>query len=328
MQAIVFKAVGEAAVEEIADPIPGPADVLVRVAATGVCHTDLDILHGRYLATYPVVPGHEIAGTVVAKGAEVSGVEIGARVAIDPLIVCGRCAACAAGRTSLCENLQAYGATTNGGFASQVAVNSRNVHPIGRLPFHTAALAEPFACVMHGLDRAGRIEGRDVLIFGAGPIGIMMMMGLGAREAASVTMADVEESRLEQARTLGADAAVHAEALDPKRRFDMVVDCTGVPAVCERMPSFAKDGATILFFGVCPPDARVGLSPYEIFRRELTLVGSHSLSGNMPDAIAVLSGLGERATALVSHRLPLEAIAERLRAPVKKGSLKIQFAAA
>jgi threonine dehydrogenase-like Zn-dependent dehydrogenase len=202
------------------------------------------------------------------------------------------------------------------------------VHPIGALPFHVAALAEPFACVLHGVDRAGRIEGQEALVLGAGPIGLMMMMALGARGAASVTMTDVEESRLEQAKSLGADEAVHADALDPAHRFGLVVDCTGVPSVCERMPSRTKDGGAILFFGVCPPAARITLSPYEMFRRELTLIGSHSLSNNIPDALRVLSRLGPRAEALVSHRLSLEEIAERLRAPVKKGSMKIQFAAA
>jgi 2-desacetyl-2-hydroxyethyl bacteriochlorophyllide A dehydrogenase len=328
MRAIVFKSVGEAAVEDIPEPRVGPADVLVEVAATGVCHTDIDILHGRYLAAYPVVPGHEVAGTVVAKGAQASTVEIGARVAVDPLIVCGRCAACIAGRPSLCETLQAYGATTNGGFAARVAVDARNVHPIGDLPFHVAALAEPFACVMHGVDRAGRVEGREALVLGAGPIGLMMMMALGARGAGRVTMTDVEPSRLQQAKSLGADEALHGDALDPGRRFDLVVDCTGVPAVCERMPSLTKDGGTLLYFGVCPPAARIGLSPYEVFRRELTLIGSHSLSNNIPDALGVLSRLGARAEALVSHRLSLGEIAERLRAPVKTGSMKIQFAAA
>lgn len=330
MKALVFKAIGEAVIEEIPDPRPGPNDVVVRVAATGICHTDLDILHGRYLASYPVVPGHEIAGTVVDKGRAVGGVEIGARIAVDPLIVCGQCAACRAGRPSLCEDLKAYGATSNGGFASFLSLDAGNVHDIGDLPFHVAALAEPFACVMHGIDRARVKPGMKALIFGAGPIGLMMMMALGARGLVDITVADIEETRLERAKSLGADAVVQAKGLelgDLPGRFDVVVDCTGVPGVCERMPSFARDGATLLFFGVCPPGAKAGFAPFEIFRRELTLVGSHSLSNNIPDAVAVLKRLGSRAAALVSHRLPLEAVAEQLRSPVKGGTMKVQFEA-
>jgi threonine dehydrogenase-like Zn-dependent dehydrogenase len=302
----------------------------VQVASTGLCHTDLDILHGRYLGDYPVVPGHEIAGVVVAKGEDVVDVPIGARVAIDPLIPCGHCAACLASRPSLCVELKAYGATSNGGFAPFVAVSARNAHSIGDLPFHIAALAEPLACVMHGVDRVRAAVGSHALVFGAGPIGLMMMMGLQARGVAGVTMVDLEMNRLERARALGAADVTDGRNLKPEDladRYDIVVDCTGSVSVCEGLPGFARDGATLLFFGVCPPGAKAGFSPYEIFRRELILIGSHSLSDNLPDALNVLAKLGARAEALVSHRLPLRAIAEQLRAPVKSQTMKIQYEA-
>ena len=330
MKALLFKSIGQSAIEDIADPRPGPNDVLIAVAATGVCHTDLDILHGRYLGAYPVVPGHEIAGTVVEVGAAVRSIAVGTRVAVDPLITCGRCDACRKGRPSLCTDLKAYGATSNGGFAPLVAVDARNVHPIGDLPFHIAALAEPFACVMHGIDRARTTPGASAIIFGAGPIGLMMMMGLNARGVTDVTMVDLEESRRRRAVELGADVAVgpqEAESVRQGRRFDIVIDCTGVVPVCERMPDFAADGATLLFFGVCQPGMKAGFAPFEIFRRELALVGSHSLSNNIPDALFVLQGLGARAESLVSHRLPLEAIGRHMASPVKEGTMKIQFSA-
>ena len=230
----------------------------------------------------------------------------------------------------MCETLQAYGATVDGGFAPWVAVKARNVHSVGALPLHVAALAEPMACVMHGVDRTRVTAGTRTLIFGAGPIGLMMMMGLGTRGVTDVTMVDLEPSRLEQAKALGAAATLDGRDLDPAAlpdRFDLVIDCTGVAAVCERLPRFARDGATILFFGVCPPAARASFSPNEIFRRELVLLGSHSLSDNLPDALDVLAQLGPRAEALVSNRLPLEGVAEQLRSPAKKGTMKIQYSA-
>ena len=110
-------------------------------------------------------------------------------------------------------------------------------------------------------------------------------MGLGARGVSDAMMVDLEQSRLDRAKELGAGAAVPSGSLEASaQRFDLVVDRTGGPAVCEAMPAHAADGATLLFFGVCAPGAKVGLSPLEIFRRELTLVGSHSLSDNIPDA--------------------------------------------
>ncbi|HEX2528874.1 MAG TPA: zinc-dependent alcohol dehydrogenase family protein [Geminicoccus sp.] len=331
MEALVFREQGIARIERIPDPEPQADQVLVKVAATGVCHTDLDILHGRYLCAYPVVPGHEIAGTVVAKGASVQGVAVGARVAVDPLIPCGHCRACLAKRPSLCANLKGYGATTNGGFAPYMTVAAANVHSVGDLPFHVAALAEPFACVMHGIARARVRPGMRVLVFGAGPIGLMMMLGLQTRGVGDVTMVDLESSRCQRALELGAAAAVDGRDLQPEALgdgFDMVVDCTGVAEVAGRMPAFARDGATILFFGVCAPSARIALSPYEVFRRELVLIGSHAVSDNLPDSIAVLEKLGPKAEALVSHRLPLEEIARQMISPLKTGTMKIQYDAA
>jgi threonine dehydrogenase-like Zn-dependent dehydrogenase len=330
MKALVFENVGQSRIKDIAEPVLGPSDVLIAVSATGVCHTDLDILHGRYLGAYPVVPGHEISGTLVEVGSAVSSVSVGARVTVDPLITCGRCKACLRGRPSLCTDLKAYGATSNGGFAPFVAIDAANVHPIGDLPFHVAALAEPFACVMHGIDRARVAPGLRALIFGAGPIGLMMMMGLGARGISDITMVDLEESRRNRSVELGAANALAPAELDASKHahlYDIVVDCTGVVAVCQKMPSYAADGATLLFFGVCPPGAAAAFAPFEIFRRELTLVGSHSLSNNISDAVSVLQKLGGRAEALVSHRLPLEAIARHMESPIKQGTMKIQFSA-
>jgi threonine dehydrogenase-like Zn-dependent dehydrogenase len=328
VEALLYREIGDARVAEVPEPVAAAGQVVVKVANTGICHTDIDILHGRYMCSFPVIPGHEIAGTVVAAGEGVQGVKVGARVAVDPLLPCGHCRSCRAGRPSLCANLQGYGATTNGGFAPFMAVRAQNVHAIGDLPFHVAALAEPFACVMHGVDRARVEPGMRALVFGAGPIGLMMMLGLQARGVAEVTMVDLEASRRQQAMELGAVAAVDGKDVQPQALgdgFDLVVDCTGVAAVCARMPAFARDGATILFFGVCPPEARAAFSPYEIFRRELTLIGSHSLCFNLPDAVAVLAGLGKKAEALVSHRLPLAEVARQLASPLKTGTMKVQY---
>lgn len=328
MKALVYSATGKAGLQDVADPRPAADEVVIEVGATGLCHTDFDILHGRYMASYPVIPGHETAGTVIARGKDVIDIAIGDRVAVDPIMPCGHCAACKAGRPSICQNLRGYGATVDGAFAPLFAAKAGNVHSIGELPFHIGALAEPLACVLHGIDRARVRPGSSAVIFGAGPIGLMMMMGLQAKGVGAVTMVDLEPDRLERARKLGADGALDARGLDPAAlpaRFDLVVDCTGVPAVFEKMPSYANDGGTLLFFGVCPPTARAAFSPYEIFRRELTLVGSHSLSFNLPDAIDTLRKLGPRADALVSHRMSLEAMTAHILDPHIGGTMKIQY---
>ncbi len=328
MKALVFESLGQAALRDLPDPEPGPGEVLVKVAATGICHTDHDILAGRYLAAYPVVPGHEFAGTIIGTGAGVEASLLQARVAIDPLLPCGTCPACREGRYNLCASLAAYGATSNGAFAPLVVVRAANAHPIGDLPFDVAALAEPFSCVLHGVGQARVRAASRCLIFGAGPIGLMMMLALQADTNADVTMADVLPDRRDAAASLGAQHTLDANGLTPEmlgERFDLVVDCTGVPAVCETLTGYVRDGGTVLFFGVCPPGAMIALSPNEVFRRELRIVGSHSLCGELPHALDCLRRLGSRAHALVSHHLGLDEIAPCFGPSRPSRAMKIQY---
>ena len=328
MRALVFESLGRAALRDMPDPQPGHGEVLVKVAATGICHTDTDILAGRYLAAYPVVPGHEFAGTIIGLGAGVEASLLQARVAIDPLLPCGDCPACREGRYNLCASLAAYGATCNGAFAPLAVVRAANAHPIGDLPFDVAALAEPFSCVLHGVGQAHVRAGSRCLIFGAGPIGLMMMLALQTDKNADVTMADILPDRREAAASLGAQQALDANSLAPEtlgERFDLVVDCTGVPAVCATLTGYARDAGTVLFFGVCPPGATIALSPNEVFRRELRIVGSHSLCGELPHALDCLRRLGPRAHALISHHLDLDEIATCFGQSRPQRAMKIQY---
>lgn len=329
MKAIVFEALGRSVLGDIPEPEPGGGEVLVKVAAAGICHTDLDILSGRYLARYPVVPGHEFAGTVIATGEGVARDMLGSRVAIDPLLPCGTCRSCRSGRINLCKSLAAYGATQNGAFAPYVAVRAANTYPIGDLPFAVAALAEPFSCVMHGVGQALMATTQQCLIFGAGPIGLMMLLALNAAGITDVTMVDMAPDRLAVAAELGAARTLEAGGLTPTSidaRFDFVADCTGMASVCQSLIGYARNGAKILFFGVCPPGEMISLSPNEIFRRELSVVGSHSLCGELPRALDVLRRSGPKAERLVSHRLPLEAIADYFRQRPAR-TMKVQYAA-
>ncbi len=138
---------------EAKQPTPGPDDVLIKVAAAGICGTDLHILHGEYEANYPLIPGHEFSGTVVAIGDNVTRFHVGDRVTADPNIPCNRCLACQRNEPNQCENLAAIGVTRNGGFAEYVVAPEGNVFSIGDLSFPQAALIEPLACVVWGLKR-------------------------------------------------------------------------------------------------------------------------------------------------------------------------------
>lgn len=156
MHAIQFVEKGRAVLAEVpvADLPPGHA--LVRVKASGLCHTDIDVLHARYGdGAFPVIPGHEYAGEVAAVAADVTGIKVGERVAVDPNLPCGVCASCRKGLTNLCSTLKAYGVSHNGGFAEFSVVHADHLHRIGSMPYHVAALAEPLACVVNGMQSAG-----------------------------------------------------------------------------------------------------------------------------------------------------------------------------
>ena len=336
MKAIYFTGHGEADMADLPEPALLPGHALIDVKASGLCHTDIDVLHGRYgSSAFPLVPGHEYAGRVMAIAEDVTNVKVGDRVAVDPNIPCGHCRACLKGLTNLCSDLKAYGVTHNGGFAGMSLVNASHLHSIGDLPYDIAALAEPLACVLNGLGAAGLKTGphgtEKALVFGAGPIGLLLALSLKAQGVSEVAVADINEHRLAFVESLGLEPVVSgSQALDRRQRsFDFVADATGIAGVVESMVGFTADGGTVLVFGVCAPDARISVAPFEIFRRQIRIAGSHSLNRNIPQALDILKqdfSNGGSMARLVSHRLPLE---EMLPFFTKHGgdaaTMKVQF---
>ncbi|QND59773.1 zinc-dependent alcohol dehydrogenase family protein [Mesorhizobium huakuii] len=335
MKAIRFAAAGVAGMADLEMPSIKAGHALVRVRAAGLCHTDIEVLHGRYgVGAFPLVPGHEYAGTVEAVADDVATVKPGDRVAIDPNIPCGHCPACRKGLTNLCASLKAYGVTENGGFAEFSLVAVDHLHGIGDLAFDTAALAEPLACVLNGLGAAGVEAGMTVpgnaLVFGAGPIGLLMALSLKAKGVGSVAVADISEQRLVFAEALGLEPLVSgSRGLAARARgFDFVADATGVAKVVEGMIGFTADGGTALVFGVCAPDARISVAPFEIFRRQIRLAGSHSLNRNIPQALDILKRDDGTMARLVSHQLPLSELLPFFgKSSGDPATMKVQFSA-
>lgn len=333
MEAICYTEKGVAVTKALPLPELRPGHALVRVRAAGLCHTDIDVLHGRYgEGRFPLVPCHEYAGVVEAVAGDVSRLAVGARVVIDPNLPCGTCRACLKGLTNLCRELKAYGVTEDGGFAEYSLVRTDHLYDIGNLDFHLAALAEPLACVLNGLGSAGLQAGpkgtETALVFGAGPIGLLLALSLKAEGVVSVTVADINEGRLAFAAGLGLETAVSgSQALAERRRaFDFVADATGIARVVEGMIDFAADGGTVLVFGVCAPDQRISIAPFEIFRRQIRFAGSHSLNRNIPEALAILKRDEGAMAQLVSHRLPLgEVLPYITKKSADPATMKVQF---
>jgi len=327
MQAIVFTDRNQVSFTDLPDPEPGSDEVVVDVRASGICHTDIEVLRGNYgTSAFPLVPGHEYAGEVSAVGSSVTGVSVGDRVVVDPNIECGTCRSCQKGWAHMCESLGAYGVTQHGGFADKSVVKASAVHSIGDMKFEVAALAEPLGCALNGLEAAQSSRAESAMIFGAGPIGMLLALGLKAGGNKDVTLVDIDETRLEIAGSFGFHT-VPAESAQLKslhQSVDLVADATGVPAVAGKLTNYIANGGVGLFFGVCPSDARIEISPFELFRRQLTLAGSHSLNHNIPQALSTLKVIGDDITRLVSHQLSTEDVAGIFNGKAPTGSLKIQ----
>ncbi|GGL93870.1 alcohol dehydrogenase catalytic domain-containing protein [Nakamurella endophytica] len=329
MKALVYRALGVAELTDLPVPTPGPGEVLLRVDAAGICRTDLEILAGNYSAIFPVVPGHEFAGTVVDLGAGVDPSWRNRQVAVDPLITCGHCRWCRAGRPNLCADFQAYGSERDGGLAEYVAVRTENLVNAEDLAPEVAALAEPLACAENGAARAGVGPADDVLIAGAGPIGLLMLTAFGVR-GARVTVAEPQAQRRERAHRFGAAESFasvpEAVAARDGAGFDLVADVSGRPDVVQQCLGAIRKGGRLLLFGVCPPGSAVQLDPHDVYARELTVLGSFSVNGTLPAAVASLRDTTAPVAELITHRLPLDALPGAFDLVGAPDSLKVQLA--
>ena len=277
MRAVIWEEPGKLTVTEAADPAPGHGELVIQVGACGICGTDVHIADGEFPPTpYPIIPGHEFAGRVVARGEGVTGDwRDGERVAVDPSLFCGYCRACRSGRGNLCANWNAIGDTVNGAFAEYVAVPAANAYRIpDGVDDAQAALIEPLSCAVHGLRRIGPVLGEDILLTGAGTMGLLLLQLLNRAGARSVSVVDRKAARVQAAKTLGAASAADDVAALDRRAFGVAVDATGAPAAIEACFRSLHRGGRLLIFGVTNGDAIVSLSPFRIYNDEITVLGS------------------------------------------------------
>jgi 2-desacetyl-2-hydroxyethyl bacteriochlorophyllide A dehydrogenase len=327
MRAVVLEAPGSPVVTTVPDPSPRPGEVIVSVDACGICGTDQHIFDGEFAPTpYPIVPGHEFAGEVVALGQGVDHLEVGTVVAVDPTLPCHVCAACQGGRTNLCERWGAIGDTVDGAFAEYVAAPAANLYRLPTsVPRSWGPLVEPISCAVHAFDRLAWRPGSDVLIYGAGTWGWVRQQLLRHAGAGRVDVVDRNPDRLPRAAQLGADAtAMSADEFDTAR-YDLVVDAAGAVGAIEDGLGRVARGGTLLVFGVTSADAVARFSPFSVYNDEISIVGSmavlHSF-GRARDLVAAGVFDGE---ALITARLAIDdyaAAIERFRAGTE---LKIQL---
>ncbi|MFD5494826.1 zinc-dependent alcohol dehydrogenase family protein [Streptomyces sp. NPDC127091] len=314
MKAALIEAPGKVTVTTVPDPTPGPRDVVVEVAACGLCGTDLHILQGEFAPKLPIVPGHEFAGEVVGLGSAVTELSLGDRVAVDPSLYCYECRHCRTGHNNMCERWAAIGVTTAGG-AAQYAVAP--VANCVKLPEHVrtqdAALIEPLSCAVRGYDVLQSRLGAHVLIYGSGTMGLMMLELAKRTGAARVDVVDLNPDRLATAHQLGVSAtAANADELDRPQGWDLVIDATGnAAAIQDGLDRVAKAG-TFLQFGVADYATRVTIDPYRIYNQEITITGSMAVLHSYERAADLFATGVLDPDVFISDRIPLERYPEAM----------------
>jgi L-iditol 2-dehydrogenase len=282
MRAAVLLAPRRLDVTTLPDPEPAPDEVIVRVAACGVCGTDRAIYNGEYTVRYPLTLGHELSGTVISCGADVGDLSVGDRITADPNVVDDVCYFCRHGVDHLCSGLTPLGVGQAGGFAELVAVPARYAYTLpDGISLDIGSQIEPIACCVHGIDRAAIVAGDLVTVLGSGPIGCILIQLARMQGAGTIVAVEPNPSRRKLAALSGADLVCSPSELVATLRSvrttvgpDVVIEASGNPAAAVTAVGVVRRGGTVLLFAVYPESARIEISPFRINEDELRIVGS------------------------------------------------------
>ncbi|MBU0910807.1 MAG: zinc-dependent dehydrogenase [Proteobacteria bacterium] len=289
MKAAVVHGKNDIRVEEYPTPQAGAGEMVVKIAASGICATDIKTLLGQGLPkNLPTILGHEVVGEVYQLGADVTGFSPGERVAVYPIAVCGECYYCKRGRHNLCEREFGLGHGIDGGFAEYVRLPRQiiNIGGVVKIPadlrYDRAVMAEPLSCGLAAL-RANRVQvGDTVLVIGAGPMGLIHLK-VNKWAGARVIMADVLDRRLRVAEEMGADACINSANTDigeeiarltDKAGAEVVITSLGIPAVIEQSLKLVRKAGTVNIFGGPPAGQKISLDPRWLHYCEINLTGT------------------------------------------------------
>lgn len=341
-RALVLRGPKSVTVDTVATRPLKPGELRVRIAAAGVCGTDLhyfkDFGNAGFKLAAPVVLGHEAAGVVAAVGPDVEGFAVADKVAINPVMNCGNCLACRRGDSNLCERKRFPGSATtvphiDGYFQEHAIVEARCCT---RVPDDAdlthIAFAEPLACAMHGVRRAGILLGRRVLVTGSGPIGTLVVAAAKAAGAGHVTVTDLIGEPLAIAHAMGADVALNimnnplADHVARHGPFEVAFEASGSPDAFRSCMASLRRGGTLVQLGITPPiDSPVAINM--IMLKELAILGSNQFTDEFETALAMILSGRIDVSLMLSATLALDSAAEAFAlAADRRRSMKVQFA--
>jgi len=308
-------------VEELELPPMGPDEVMVAVAAVGVCGSDMHYYdagrNGQNVLRHPTVLGHEASGVVIAAGAT-SGFETGTRVAVEPAVGCGVCPTCRSGRYNICPVGTCFGSPpTNGTMADYIVVPARALHALpASIDTITGAMIEPLSVAVWAVQRAQVRLGHRILITGAGPIGILAAQVARAAGATEVIMTDVNDDRLTMATKFGATRVINTSRDELNvTDMDRALECTAVPAVLWSAIKTVRPGGRVTVVGQAAPSVD-GLPLAYLQRYEVDLVAAFRYAHAYPTAISLVETGAVDIERIITGRFDLDDTAEALQAPV------------
>jgi L-iditol 2-dehydrogenase len=319
MKALLLSEYNQLDIADLPAPVPGADEILVRVAACGICGSDVhgyDGTSGRRIP--PIVMGHEAAGVVAAAGSGVSKFKVGDRVTFDSTVYCGQCEFCLQGEINLCNNRQVVGVSCGdyrraGAFAEYVVVPQRiSYHLPEGLEFHEAAMLEAVSVALHAVRVSEMKGGETALVVGAGMIGLLTLQAAKAAGAAQVLIADIDRTRLERAEKLGADATLLLSGNElvqeilrrtDGRGVDLVLEAVGRDETISASIASVRKGGTVTLIGNISPQVKIPLQV--VVSRQIRLQGSCASSGEYPEAMELLASGKIKVKPLITAVAPL-----------------------
>lgn len=309
-----FSGGGKIELREIPIPEPGPGEALVRVAAVGVCETDVHTsLHSDSHAENPRIMGHEWSG-ILERAPERFPMERGSRVVGEGMISCGRCPMCRENRINLCASYKEIGFSLPGAYAEYLVLPARNLHELPpSLSFEQGALVEPAAVALHAIDMAG-LRSRDrVTVLGPGPIGLLAVQIASVMEPESVLLTGTREDRLTLGRDLGADRTFNVRNVDPVKAVrdatcggpEVVLDAAGTQSSFNQAVRMVGKGGSVVFIGAWQ---EVTWNPGILIGKEITIRGSLASPGTWKRSIDLIESGKVKVLPLITHRFPLSQI--------------------
>ena len=318
MKSLVLTAYNRLEVLETPEPVARPGEVLIRVGACGICGSDvhgMDGSTGRRLP--PLIMGHEAAGVVAEVGADVSGFSPGDRVTFDSTVYCGDCRFCKEGLVNLCDHREILGVATpefhrDGGFAEYVAVPERVLYKLPpSMPMAEAAMLEAVSVALHAVSVSGLRSGESAIVVGAGMIGLLTLQAAKAAGCSPVIVADVDSTRLELARQMGATEAVHASEMAKLCKLhtggfgvDVAFEAVGRSETVAGAIDCVRKGGTVTLIGNIAPEVTLPLQ--KVVSRQIRLQGTAASSGEYPQAIDLINRGLIQVQPLITAVVPLE----------------------